>query len=56
MGHRDGADATSWCGWLQDIRYTNIARYDTIVIDSVPTMVYKNTKIPALPTKILPTK
>lgn len=56
MGHRDGADATSWCGWLQDIRYTNIARYDTIVINSVSTMVYKNTKIPALPTKILPTK
>ena len=56
IGHRDGADATSWCGWLQDIRYTHIARYDTIVINGVPTMVHKNTKIPALPTKILPTK
>ena len=48
--------ANAWNGWIQDVRVSAMARYDTVVINNVPTMVYRNTKIPALPTKILPTK
>ena len=47
--------ANYWNGWVQDVRVSAMARYDTVVINNVPTMVYRNTKIPALPTKILPT-
>lgn len=48
--------ANYWNGWIQDVRVSAMARYDTLVINNVPTMVYRNTKIPALPTKPFPTK
>lgn len=48
--------ANYWNGWVQDVRVSAMARYDTVVINNVPTMVYRNTNLPALPTKILPTK
>lgn len=46
----------SWCGFIQDFRATTVARYDTVVINGVPTMCHSGTEIPALPTKLYPTK
>jgi hypothetical protein len=45
-----------WSGWIQDFRATTLARYDTVVIGGVPTMCHAGTEIPALPTKLFPTK
>ena len=48
--------STGWTGWAQDIRLTAIARYTTKVINGVPTMVDRLTYLPALPTKLNPTR
>ena len=49
--------ATKWCGHVQDFRWTGgIARYETRVIDGVATMVHRGSDIPALPTRLHPTK
>lgn len=60
-GLRIGCDnsntqATAWCGFVQDMRLSYIPRYTTKVINGVNTMVYEGTSIPALPTKIHPTR
>jgi hypothetical protein len=44
----------SWTGCIQDFRVSSIARYDTKVINSVPTMVHRGTMLPALPTSLHP--
>ena len=53
-----GTDAQStvntWNGYMQDLRWTYLARYTTKVINGVPTMVHVNTLLPALPTAIHP--
>jgi len=48
--------ATSWCGFVQDVRFTHGARYDTKFIGGVPTMVHTGTTQPGLPTAPFPTK
>ena len=45
-----------WCGWIQDLRATTLARYDTVSIGGVPTMCHNGTDTPALPTRPYPTK
>lgn len=60
-GWRLGCDwnednATCWTGFMQDFRFTHVARYETRVIGGVPTMVHNGTRIPALPTRISPSK
>lgn len=47
---------TGWTGWVQDIRLTAVARYTTMVINGVATMVDRYTYQPALPTKLNPTR
>jgi hypothetical protein len=47
---------TDWSGYVQDFRMTLFARYETRVINNIPTMVHAQTEIPALPTKLFPTK
>jgi hypothetical protein len=49
-------NATCWTGFMQDFRFTHVARYETRVIGGIPTMVHNGTRIPALPTGISPTK
>jgi len=50
------AGETSWSGNVQDFRVTHIARYETVVINNVPTMCHRGTRTPALPTALFPTK
>ena len=54
----DGSDTGGryWSGWIQDFRATTLARYSTVSINGVPTMCHTGTEIPALPTKLYPTK
>ena len=47
---------TSWSGFIQDLRISMMARYETAVVSTIPTMVYAGTRLPALPTKLFPTK
>ena len=47
---------TGWTGWVQDLRFTAIARYTTKVINGVPTMVDRISYLPALPRKLNPTR
>lgn len=47
---------SNWHGFIQDIRFTRMARYTTRVINGVATMCYAGTNTPALPTQKLPTK
>jgi hypothetical protein len=47
---------TGWTGWVQDIRFTAIARYTTKVINGVATMVDRTSYLPALPVKLNPTR
>jgi hypothetical protein len=57
IGTDNGSTAlTGWTGWVQDIRFTAIARYTTKVINGVPTMVDRISYLPALPTKLNPTR
>ena len=56
-----GGDGTTtagrgWHGWIQDFRWTNVARYDTVAINGVPTMCHHGTEVPSLPTKLFATK
>ena len=44
----------SWTGCIQDFRVSSMARYDTKVINGVPTMVHRGTNLPALPTGLHP--
>ena len=47
---------TGWTGWVQDLRFTAIARYTTKVINGVATMVDRTSYLPALPVKLNPTR
>jgi hypothetical protein len=40
----------AWNGFIQDFRWSQMARYKTKVINGVSTMVFADTNIPALPT------
>ena len=51
-----GSVNNSWCGYMEDFRWSAIDRYWTRVINNVPTMCYKGTDKPALPTGKLPTR
>lgn len=51
-----GGVNNSWCGYMEDFRFSSIDRYWTRVISNVPTMCYKGTDKPALPTGKLPTR
>lgn len=45
-----------WLGFVQDIRWSAIARYKTKVINNVATMVHRDSGLPALPTALHPTR
>jgi hypothetical protein len=46
---------SAWCGYVQDFRVSVMARYETRVLNGVPTMCHIGTSVPALPTKLHPT-
>jgi hypothetical protein len=48
--------ATKWCGHIEDFRFTHTARYETRVLNGIPTMCHRGTNVPSLPTKAFPTK
>lgn len=48
--------ATKWVGWLEDVRFTKTARYETKNINGVATMCHKGTTIPAMPTAPFPSR
>jgi len=48
-----GTSGTGWSGHLQDFRFTKMARYET---NASNIMVHRGTDIPALPTRLLPTR
>lgn len=52
----NGDTNTDWSGYMQDFRFTMFARYETRVINNIPTMVHAQTEVPALPTRLFPTK
>lgn len=52
----NGDTNTDWSGYVQDFRVTKFARYETKVINNIPTMVHVQTEVPALPVKLFPTK
>jgi Concanavalin A-like lectin/glucanases superfamily len=58
---RIGADYNSsvnnsWCGYVEDFRFTSKARYWTKVINGVSTMCHINSNTPGLPTAPFPRK
>lgn len=55
-GNWASTQTSAWSGCIQDFRFSLMARYETAVINNIPTMVYAGTTKPALPTKLLQTK
>ena len=43
-------------GYVSDVRFTHMARYETKTVGGVATMVYKNSMIPAVPKTLFPRK
>lgn len=50
------SSANAWNGYIQDLRWSSMARYTTKVINGVATMVNITTLTPALPTALLPSR
>jgi len=53
-GHSNDGWQRAWTGNIQDFRVSMIARYETKVINGVPTMCHRGTSTPALPVGLHP--
>lgn len=51
-----GTLATAWAGYVQDIRFTGVARYRPGIVNGVSTMIDIITGLPGVPTGLLPTE